>query len=681
MKKTISILVSGVLFGLQSHCLYANNDLQETQNKKAKLEKLLLLSLEELLEVKISVASRQEELLKDAPSSVTVFTHEELRNMGIKNIEELLNYMPSLQSSIDVHTGAASVISRGILSTEAMGVLFLLNGQRMNEHYTGSGLILNSFMNIENVEQIEIIRGPGSALYGSNAFLGVINIITNRTHNNITAEVGTNNSYRTSISAHEKVNDWKLSGFASVHGDKGQHYNNVFDRYYQTRETKDPKHGADISFEADYQDFYFGLHHSQRDSKDFYQLDYLANGLAEKNTAQTLFNLKWKTFLTPQLQTQLGLSGFYSQWDSLTRLAPAGITPPFMVADYIAGPVYSTRLITLSNDWAYSLNKNHLLSFGFQSEFSDMPKAYINSNYNVLNYAYLGRITVQANDMSRFVDNKNRQIQSVYFEDNYRWNDDFHSIVGARYDHYNDFGSALKPRLALIYTTPWKDNIKLMYGEAYRAPTLSALWSKNNPLIIGNPSLKAENISTAEVSYIHTTPQRQIALTYFYNKLSDMYQNILIDPVWKTIQPQNLGSGHVEGVELEISQQIDKHWLFKANVSKILNNNLQTGFSPTYFGSAILNYSKNDWTFNISSYLRAPISELPNQGRMVIFNALARYNISKPFSVELTANNLFDKTYYDAQTGGGLGTDLSGNIVRAIPRRGREIFLGINYHF
>lgn len=676
MKKTTCILVSSILFGFQCNVAYAY-DLA----KKAELQKLLTLSLEELLEVKIGVASRQEELLKDAPSSITVFTHEELRNMGIKNIEEILNYVPSVKTSFDVHSGTVAITARGLLSTEGVAILFLLNGQRMNDHHIASGLIANSFMNIDNVERIEIIRGPGSALYGSNAFLGVVNIITNRSRNKITAEVGSNNSYRTSVSANERINGWKLSGFASAHGDQGQHYNNIFDRYYQTKETTDPKRGLDLSFEADYQDFYIGLHHSQRHYKDFYQLDYLANGVAEKNTAQTLFNMKWSTFITPQLQTKLGLSGFYAQWDASTRPVPAGLAPPFMAADYISGPTFLNRLITLSNDWTYSLSKKHVLNFGLQYEYSDIPKAYITSNYGVLDYSYLGKLTSQTDDASRLVDNKNRHIQSIYFEDNYYWNEDLHSIIGARYDHYSDFGNALKPRLALIYTTPWKDNVKLMYGEAYRAPTLAALWSKNNPLTIGNPALKAENISTTEIAYIHTTPHHQISATYFYSKLKDMSHNVLIDPVWKTTQPQNIGSGHVDGVELEVSQQIDKHWLLKANVSKILTNSLQTGFSPSYYGSAILNYTRDDWTFNINGHLRAPISELPDQGRIVVFNALARYHFSKPLSVELTANNLFDKTYYDVQTGGGLGADLSGNIVRTIPRRGREIFLSVNYHF
>jgi outer membrane receptor for ferrienterochelin and colicins len=220
-----------------------------------------------------------------------------------------------------------------------------------------------------------------------------------------------------------------------------------------------------------------------------------------------------------------------------------------------------------------------------------------------------------------------------------------------------------------------------MYGQAYRAPTLSMLWTKNNPITIGNPNLQAEDISTSEIAYIHVAPQHQVTLTYFHNKINNMYQFLLIDPVWKTTQPQNVGGGHSEGIELELSQQISDHWLFKANVSKILSNDLQIGYSPNYSGSAMLNYTRHDWTFNINAHLRGPIAALPNQGRITIFNALARYQFSKPLSLELTATNLFDKTYYDAQTGGGLGTDLNGNIVREIPRRGREMFLGINYRF
>jgi len=680
MKKTISALVSSILFGLQSHYVYANDD-QINDEKKAKLEELLLLNLEDLLEVKIGIASRQEELLKDAPSSVTVFTHEELRNMGIKNIEELLNYVPGMQTSKAINGGSTVVISRGFLSIEGATILFLINGQRMNDHYLANVFGANPLINLENIERLEIIRGPGSALYGSNAFLGVVNIITNRSRNKISAEIGSNNGYRVSVSANEKVKDFKLSGFMSVHEDQGQHYNNIFDRYFQTTETKDPQRGLDVSFEADYREISLGLHHSQRHFNDFYRYNYLANGLAEENTTQTLLNLQCKTLITSKLQMALGLSGSYSQWDGLTRPIVGGIMPPFMEADYISGPTFAHRLITLNNDWTYTLNKQHSINFGLQYEFADVPTAYISSNYSTKDFSYLGRVITYTDDASRFVDNKNRQIQSAYMEDNYRWNNDFRSVVGMRYDYYNDFGNALTPRLALIYTTPWKDNIKLMYGQAYRAPTLSMLWTKNNPITIGNPNLRAEDISTSEIAYIHVASQHQITLTYFHNKINNMYQFLLIDPVWKTTQPQNIGGGYSEGIELEVSRQLTDHWLFKANVSKILSNNLQTGFSPSYFGSAILNYSHNDWTFNINGYLRGPISALPNQGRIVVFNALARYQFSKPLSLELTANNLFNKTYYNAQPGSGLGMDLNGNIVREIPLRGREMFLGINYRF
>jgi outer membrane receptor for ferrienterochelin and colicins len=464
MKKTIQMLLftSGALLATHSHNIQAN-DSQSQSEKKAKLEKLLLLSLEDLLEVKVGVASRQEELLKDAPSSVMVFTYEELRNMGIRTVEELLNYVPGMQTSKAINGGSTVVISRGFLSIEGATILFLINGQRMNDHYLANVFGANPLINIENIERLEIIRGPGSALYGSNAFLGVINIITNRTRNKISAEIGTNNSYRASVSANEKINGFKLSGFASVYGDKGQHYNNVFDRYYQTTETKDPQRGLDVSFEANYQEISLGLHHSQRHFNDFYRYNYLANGLAEENTAQTLLNLKWKTLITPKLQMELGLSGSYSQWDGLTRPIVGGIMPPFMEADYISGPTFAHRLITLNNDWTYTLNKQHSINFGLQYEFADVPKAYISSNYSTKDFSYLGKVITYTDDASRFVDNKNRQIQSAYMEDNYRWNDDFRSVVGMRYDYYNDFGNALTPRLALIYTTPWKDNIALLH--------------------------------------------------------------------------------------------------------------------------------------------------------------------------------------------------------------------------
>ena len=143
------------------------------------IEELMKMDLEELLNVKISVASKFNEEQVLSPSNVTVFTKKEIERMGLRSLDELINFVPGFQSQKQVSYGNSSTIQvrgkpeNGYLSKD---VLVLKDGVRLNDYLTGGSSFITRSINIQNLEKIEIIRGPGSALYGSNAFLGVINL-------------------------------------------------------------------------------------------------------------------------------------------------------------------------------------------------------------------------------------------------------------------------------------------------------------------------------------------------------------------------------------------------------------------------------------------------------------------------------------------------------------------------
>ncbi len=142
-------------------------------------KELLGLSLTDLLNVEVEIASKTKETVADAPSSVTVFTQDEIRNMGISTLYELLNYVPGFQASQDIsYSRAERIAARGRSTPASESVLVLIDGHRLNDANSSSATVFSPRIIVENIQQIEIIRGPGSALYGSSAFLGVINIIT-----------------------------------------------------------------------------------------------------------------------------------------------------------------------------------------------------------------------------------------------------------------------------------------------------------------------------------------------------------------------------------------------------------------------------------------------------------------------------------------------------------------------
>lgn len=123
-------------------------------------DNLLEMSLEDLMNVEVSVASKSKESLSDAPSSVTVLTGTEIRNMGLHTLEDVLNYVPGFQTTRDIEQGTATRISsRGRASALSESILFLLNGQRLNDLYTGGVSILNRLIAVDNIKQVEIIRG------------------------------------------------------------------------------------------------------------------------------------------------------------------------------------------------------------------------------------------------------------------------------------------------------------------------------------------------------------------------------------------------------------------------------------------------------------------------------------------------------------------------------------------
>ncbi|CAN5502530.1 TonB-dependent receptor [soil metagenome] len=134
------------------------------------------LSIEELLNVEISVASKKALTLRESPGIVTLITQDEIRISGANELMEVLSMVPGLHFGVDVE-GAVGIGVRGNWGHEGK-VLLLFDGQEMNEPLY-STLQFGGHYPISQIKKIEIIRGPGSSIYGGNAEYAVINIITN----------------------------------------------------------------------------------------------------------------------------------------------------------------------------------------------------------------------------------------------------------------------------------------------------------------------------------------------------------------------------------------------------------------------------------------------------------------------------------------------------------------------
>ena len=136
------------------------------------------LSIAELMQVRISLATKTEETVLTVPSTITVFDQADIQALGVKNAYDVMNFVPGFQMTRGDWVGAVpKEHARGVYLDNGY-ILVMINGDRLNEISFGKASVYTPHIPTEIIERIEVIRGPGSALYGSNAFLGVLNIIT-----------------------------------------------------------------------------------------------------------------------------------------------------------------------------------------------------------------------------------------------------------------------------------------------------------------------------------------------------------------------------------------------------------------------------------------------------------------------------------------------------------------------
>src|SRR5204863_6058936 len=169
--------------GLALLCMAAASWAVEAQPAPAKTVEPTDISLEELVKMEIPIvegASKYKQKTTEAPASVTIITADEVKKYGYRTLADILNSVPGLYISDDRQNARLGV--RGVISRDYNSrVLLLVDGHRINNSLSDGAPIGTEFiLDVDLIDRVEIIRGPGSSLYGNNAFFGVINVITRK---------------------------------------------------------------------------------------------------------------------------------------------------------------------------------------------------------------------------------------------------------------------------------------------------------------------------------------------------------------------------------------------------------------------------------------------------------------------------------------------------------------------
>lgn len=621
----------------------------------------------------IEIAAKRKQTIYSSPSTVSTVSRSQLQQLGINDLQTLLNFIPGFQSSRDVEQGTANrITARGRSTALSESVLVQIDGNRINDLYTGGISIINRLLNIGNIERIEIIRGPGSALYGGNAFLGVINIITTSNISQLNLSVSDTGRRSSQLLYHSTDNTFDL--FASAFDDQGDNYS-FTDLYGTNTPTKDPNNGHDLYLKYQYNQWQFIGRHMQRQLNDFLPLGSIGNNINKEKTMQWALTTAYQQQINDD--ATLNLKAHYSQneWNTRALLIPKAveIAPGFALNNnFIGGPYLRSNGLTLNGELAFQYTDQHFITLGASWEQARISDVYTSTTHNLATLApYSSPIKLTGGDSFNVLET--RHIQSIFAQDQMLVNTQWEITAGVRFDNYSDFGSTLNPRIAVVWKPNTTSSIKMLYGSAFRAPNFLELYDKNNYVDFGNTNLSAEQVKTYELGWINTYRNWHWEVTFFHNSFDQLIE--LGDPVENEENPffapqfTNRDNQEVQGLESELRIQLLDELTLQANYTWFdSHSDIST---ERQNATIIVNYQHNNINANFHSYYRGRSALIAQQSSYWISAVNITYQYSPELTLSAKISNIFDKDFRTP------------SIVypNGVPNRGRVASLTLAYNY
>jgi outer membrane cobalamin receptor len=409
------------------------------------------------LETKINtpteVASITPLVARKSPGIVSVITEEEISKSGARDLIDILKMVPGIDFGVDV-VGVVGIAMRGNWAHEAK-VLVQINGMSLNETVYGTLQFANRYP-IDQIEKIEIIRGPGSAIYGGEAEYAVINIITKNGEDlsgaQVNAYCGTmehaleSNNYTVAIGEKKKDFSWAFSNFFGTGNRSDQSFSDIYGRSYDMSQNSQLKSFNSI-LALGYKGFSLNAIYDKflTVSRDGYDA-VLSQGYKEYFTTMIVdAKYEWrvsdKFAVTPRLTFKRT-----NPWEISSYTGEDTVEAAVMLYKTVADRYKANITAT------WNVSKNVSLTFGTE-DFYD-----VGNKFN-------GDLFTNADKPEV------KYFNSAAFAQSIIKNKIANLTVGARYDHNNSFGGAFVPRIGLTKRID-KLNFKLLYSNAFKAPAI-----------------------------------------------------------------------------------------------------------------------------------------------------------------------------------------------------------------
>jgi vitamin B12 transporter len=587
----------------------------------------------------IVTATRTAEPLQSVLAPVSVLERADIERLQSKDFTDLIARLPGVDVSRDGGPGAlSSLFLRG---TNSEHTLFLVDGQRISSATLGSTSF--QFLDPQQIEKIEVVRGPKSTLYGSDAIGGVVQIFTRRStaepSSYVRAGYGAENSYQLAAGSQGKLEKFRYSAHVSQFFSEG--ISNL-DEKTPPNDDRDAYRNSSASFNAGY-DFADGaaldLSHFYTRTKNEFDDSLLYNGVSDpyaKGWIQNT-NLVLQTPLTSIWNSTLSAGRTIDDTDSYDKL---GLDPEGRTTFRT-----TRKSASWQNDFSIAEQQTITAGVDYYDEHLDASTEY----YDV--------------SAAQVVDDRDN---TAYFAQYLLTYEYFDLQAGLRQDDNEAFGKKNTRDFALGFKLPASHRLTLSYGTAFKAPTFNALYFPPDAYgNRGNPDLSPENAKNYEIGLRGDYTGLQWSLNVYQNKIRNLISWAPIDASdpFSGYAPSNVDSAKIRGAELALSTHL-QGWLIAASLGYVdprdeLTDNLlprraqrsakldaDRGFGAWDFGFS--------WRAQDGRYGDPANTHLQHMGGYGLLDLRAGYKISEAWQAQLRVDNVLDKDYALSRTSDGL---------------------------
>ena len=578
----------------------------------------------------VVTASKRAETIKNSSAAVQVVTQEDMKRLGADSIESALQLVDNINLSEAGMTGN-QVMIRGMESRHS---LVLVNGRRLagEDASNTTNVYTLRRINLDQVDRIEIVRGSSSALYGSDALGGVINIITKHgkdMSHKIGVSTGTkheqayytfnsgnqgpwNVTFNANATKERPINRHisdktfnertkQLTGYTEgyrriMHGDK-QSYNGSVE--YNFHNSNHNKLTVDVSYFKE---------NLQTDNANRYATVFHKSGMVFAAAPKMVpVNLnKTEYFDNKSVQAGIAYSGktnrnnyeigaYYSQLDKTYRMTdnrtlPEGIINVMMPSKPPAPPTslkFDYQSLYPASDYDTAKYKNFVVEGKDTMYVGDHHNVTFGGEYRYVSYegTRLGGLGEQG---SKQIKGFHYDSWAAYGEDLWEVNKKLSVTPAIRYEHNSQFGDNVTPKLGAVYAFDGNTRLKVNYGKGYKAPSISELYLNmfhTTPIgvlnIVGNPNLQPETSTSFDVAVEAERGRTFGKASYYHTRVSNLIDSHKVESnvpgVSQRHQYYNVGKAKIQGVELSVGHKLSDRITVKGTYNYIDAKDMTTG--------------------------------------------------------------------------------------------------------